>query len=45
MYIMVFLPFPSVLPVNASGMNYMGPVFDFVLLVVVVWWFLYGKSH
>lgn len=45
LYIMVFLPFPSVLPVTASGMNYMGPVFGFVLFVVVAWWFLYGRNH
>lgn len=45
LYIMVFLPFPSVLPVTASGMNYMGPVFGFVLFVIIAWWFLYGKSR
>ncbi|KAG8157287.1 hypothetical protein KVR01_012995 [Diaporthe batatas] len=45
LYIMVFLPFPSVLPVNANSMNYMGPVFGFVLFVVVMWWFLHGRRH
>lgn len=45
LYIMVFLPFPSVLPVDASSMNYMGPVFGFVLFVVIAWWFLHGRNH
>jgi choline transport protein len=45
LYIMVFLPFPSVLPVTANSMNYTGPVFGLVLFVVIVWWFLHGKSH
>lgn len=45
LYIMVFLPFPSVLPVNTSSMNYMGPVFGFVLFVVIIWWFLHGRNH
>ncbi|KAK2611502.1 hypothetical protein N8I77_004836 [Diaporthe amygdali] len=45
LYIIVFLPFPSVLPITASGMNYMGPVSGFVLIVVIAWWFLYGRSR
>lgn len=45
LYIIVFLPFPSVLPITASGMNYMGPVFGFVLIVVIAWWFLYARSR
>lgn len=44
-YIMIFLPFPSSLPVSATTMNYSGPVFGFVLLVIVAWWFGYGRKR
>lgn len=44
-YIMVFLCFPSFLPVTAEGMNYALPINAFVQLCAVAWWFLWGKKN
>ncbi|KAK1531492.1 hypothetical protein CPAR01_11141 [Colletotrichum paranaense] len=43
LYVIVFLPFPSTIPVTAENMNYCGPVMVFVLLVAVGLWFIKGK--
>ncbi|KAK1640784.1 amino acid permease [Colletotrichum phormii] len=43
LYVIVFLPFPSTVPVTAENMNYCGPVMVFVLLVAVGLWFIKGK--
>lgn len=45
LWVMIFLPFPSVLPVTASNMNYAGPVFGAVLLGTISVWFLYSRHH
>ncbi|KAH8714675.1 amino acid/polyamine transporter I [Ilyonectria robusta] len=45
LYIIVFLPFPSTLPVTAANMNYCGPVMVFVLFVTLALWFLRAKKH
>lgn len=45
LYCIVFLPFPSTLPVTAANMNYCGPVMVLVLLVTVVLWFARAKRH
>lgn len=44
-WIMIWLPFPSNLPVTASNMNYCGPVFGAVLVGTVGLWFVRAKSH
>ncbi|KAF5657585.1 amino acid permease [Fusarium heterosporum] len=44
LYVMVFLPFPSTLPVTAANMNYCGPLMLFVLVVVVVYWFASARK-
>ncbi|KAK7888250.1 hypothetical protein LTR67_009127 [Exophiala xenobiotica] len=44
-YIMVFLCFPSFLPVTASGMNYALPVNAFVQLVAVLCWYFWAKRN
>jgi choline transport protein len=44
-YIMVFLCFPSFLPVTASGMNYALPINAFVQIVALVWWFVWAKKN
>ncbi|KAI5456626.1 amino acid/polyamine transporter I [Mariannaea sp. PMI_226] len=45
LYIIVFLPFPSTLPVTGANMNYCGPVMVFVLLVTAVLWLGHAKKH
>lgn len=45
LYIIVFLPFPSTIPVTAANMNYCGPVMVFVLAVTLVLWFVWAKKN
>ena len=42
-FICIFLPFPSTMPVTAVNMNYASPVFGFVLLFALAYWFIRGK--
>ncbi|KAH7040596.1 amino acid/polyamine transporter I [Microdochium trichocladiopsis] len=44
-YSMIWLPFPTTLPVTATGMNYSGPVFATVIAGAIGSWFLWGKKH
>lgn len=44
-YIMVFLCFPSFLPVTASGMNYALPINAFVQLIALGLWVFWAKKH
>lgn len=44
LYAIIWLPFPNYLPVTASNMNYCGPVFGVVLIVVVTLWFVRGRD-
>jgi choline transport protein len=45
LYVIIFLPFPTTLPVTAANMNYCGPVMLFVLGVAVALWFLRARKH
>ncbi|KAL6248924.1 hypothetical protein RBB50_003987 [Rhinocladiella similis] len=44
-YIMVFLCFPSFLPVTAAGMNYALPINTFVQLMALGLWFSWAKKN
>jgi choline transport protein len=44
-YFMVFLPFPSTLPVTGTNMNYALPIFAFVVFTALGLWFLWGKKN
>lgn len=44
-YIMVFLLFPSFLPIDASTMNYALPINAFVVIVAVIMWFVWAKKN
>ncbi|KAL8823872.1 MAG: hypothetical protein Q9191_005482 [Dirinaria sp. TL-2023a] len=44
-WIIIFLPFPSTVPVTGSNMNYAGPIFGFVLLFAVSLWFLWARKR
>jgi hypothetical protein len=42
---MIWLPFPTIIPVNASNMNYCGLVFGAVMLGDLATWFIWGHRH
>lgn len=44
-FIIIWLPFPPYLPVNASNLNYSGPIFGFVLCAAIVDWFVWGHKR
>ncbi|KAH8810972.1 amino acid/polyamine transporter I [Xylogone sp. PMI_703] len=44
-YIIIFLPFPTVLPVDASTINYAGPLVGAVILIAIGDWFISGKRR
>jgi choline transport protein len=44
-WVMIFLPFPTTLPVDGVNMNYCGPIFAAVLIFAVSLWFLRGRKH
>ncbi|KAF2226896.1 amino acid/polyamine transporter I [Elsinoe ampelina] len=44
-YITVFLPFPTEVPVDASNMNYAFPIYVFVVVAAIGWWFAWGKKN
>ncbi|RDW65969.1 hypothetical protein BP6252_09604 [Coleophoma cylindrospora] len=45
LYIIIFLPFPTTIPVTAGNMNYCGPVMAFVLGVAIALWLFRAKKH
>jgi amino acid transporter len=44
-FVIVFTPFPSMLPVTAENMNYSGPVFGGMAVLLVIDWFVRGKDR
>ena len=42
-YVVVWMPFPQVLPVTKDNMNYAGPIFGAVVLASLAHWFARGK--
>lgn len=45
LYILSFLPFPTILPVTAVNMNYAGPLMAAVIVIALGDWFLSGKKR
>lgn len=43
-YVTIWLPFPTTLPVTGTNMNYAGPIYAFVVLASLGYWFLWGKK-
>jgi len=43
-FVIVFIPFPLVYPVNWGNMNYAGPVFGLILVITTATWFI-GARH
>lgn len=44
-YILVFLPFPTILPVTAVNINYAGPLVGAVILIAIGDWYVTGKKR
>ena len=44
-YIIIFLPFPSTLPVTGQNMNYALPIFVFTTVLALGLWFFWGEKH
>ncbi|QKX55472.1 uncharacterized protein TRUGW13939_02565 [Talaromyces rugulosus] len=44
-FIVVFVPFPTTIPVTADNMNYAGPVFGGMALLLLVDWFVRGRRR
>jgi choline transport protein len=42
-YVVLWMPFPQILPVTKDNMNYAGPIFAAMLLGALSHWFLSGK--
>lgn len=42
-YVVLWMPFPQVLPVTQDNMNYAGPIFGAVVLASLAHWFIRGK--
>ncbi|KAF2457056.1 putative amino acid permease [Lineolata rhizophorae] len=45
LYMIVFLPWPPMQPVDEENMNYSGPVLGFVLLLSLLDWFVSGRKR
>lgn len=45
LYAMIWLPFPTDVPVTAATMNHSGPVFVGVMVVAIGGWFLWAKRN
>jgi choline transport protein len=45
LYVIIFLPFPSTIPVTPDNMNYCGPVMVAVLVIAVGLWFARAQKH
>lgn len=45
LFILVWVPFPSVLPVDGDTMNYAGPIFGGTVLLALVDWVVWGRKR
>lgn len=45
LFIIIFTPFPSMIPVTAENMNYSGPVFAGMAILLVIDWFFGAKNR
>ena len=42
-YVMIWLPFPSIMPITGPNFNYSSPILGAVVLLAVIWWLIYHK--
>lgn len=45
LFVAIFVPFPSAIPVTVENMNYSGPVFVGFLLIILIDWLLRGRGR
>jgi amino acid transporter len=45
LYILTFVPFPTILPVTAVNMNYAGPLVGAVIVIAICDWFVSGRKR
>ncbi|KAF2172672.1 hypothetical protein M409DRAFT_62418 [Zasmidium cellare ATCC 36951] len=45
LWIIIFLPWPSSVPVTGAGMNYASPIFAFCALFVLTTWLFWARTH
>ncbi|KAF7521559.1 hypothetical protein G7054_g12410 [Neopestalotiopsis clavispora] len=45
LFIVTWMPFPSVLPISSNNMNYAGPIFGGIVLLALGDWFLNGRKR
>jgi choline transport protein len=43
-FVVLWMPFPQILPVTGDNMNYAGPIFGAVVLGALAHWFISGKD-
>jgi choline transport protein len=43
-YVVLWMPFPQILPVTKDNMNYAGPIFGAVVLGALAHWFLHARK-
>lgn len=43
-YLTIWLPFPTTIPVTGTNMNYAGPIYIFVITAAIMYWFSHGKA-
>ncbi|KAJ4364487.1 hypothetical protein N0V83_009081 [Neocucurbitaria cava] len=43
-YVVLWMPFPQILPVTKDNMNYAGPIFGAVVLGALGHWFIHGRK-
>ncbi|KIV86604.1 hypothetical protein PV11_02204 [Exophiala sideris] len=44
-YLTIWLAFPTSIPVNGSNMNYALPIYAFVVITSLAYWFIWGSKH
>jgi choline transport protein len=44
-FVVIWMPFPQILPVTASNMNYAGPVLGGVILIALLDWAISGRKR
>lgn len=43
-FVVIWMPFPQILPVTGDNMNYAGPIFGAVVLGALAHWFISGRK-
>ena len=44
-FVVIWMPFPTMLPVTGSNMNYAGPLLGFIILAALVDWVISGHKR